>query len=74
MNSFETINSRLQLIFEVNTSEPTNGDSMTKTKSFNNVSPDATNEQLLGIAHAFASLQSHTLEAVRRNDVVLLSD
>ncbi|WP_017471681.1 DUF1659 domain-containing protein [Amphibacillus jilinensis] len=74
MNSFETINSRLQLILAVSTNDSSSEENMTKTKSFNNVSPDATNEQLLDIAQAFASLQSHRLEAARRNDVVLLSD
>ncbi|WP_067839990.1 DUF1659 domain-containing protein [Amphibacillus sediminis] len=69
----ETIDSRLQLLFEVGLNEQT-GDPVTRTKSFNNISIEATSEQLLNVAQTLASLQKHPLHMVRRNDTAILSE
>ncbi|WP_440895082.1 DUF1659 domain-containing protein [Amphibacillus sp. Q70] len=73
MAQADTIQSRLQLFFELGIDEDT-GKIITKTKSFNNIKTEATAEQLLNIAHMLASLQQYPLHEVRRNDVSLLSE
>lgn len=50
------------------------GNPQTKTKSFNNVKPDATDEPLYNIANSVAQLQSRPLITVERNDYAELAD
>jgi len=71
MAQAEMIQSRLQLIFKTGTDEKT-GEVITKTKSFNNIKPEANADQLIDIAEVLSSLQQHPLAEVRRNDVSLL--
>ncbi|MBU5595459.1 DUF1659 domain-containing protein [Amphibacillus sp. MSJ-3] len=73
MAQVDTIQSRLQLYFEVGVDLDT-GEVITKAKSFNNIKPEATAEQLMNIANALTSLQQFPLHEVRRNDVSLLSE
>lgn len=71
MAQSEMIQSRLQLFFNVGTNEET-GDVITKTKSFSNIKPEATTEDLMNVAGILSSLQQHPLAEIRRNDVSLL--
>ncbi|MFD1416943.1 DUF1659 domain-containing protein [Oceanobacillus jeddahense] len=48
--------------------DPMTGEFVFKQKRFSNVKPEATAEQLLQTAHAFASVQQHTLYAITRRD------
>ena len=49
--------------------DPISGEFVLKQKRFNYVKPDATAEQLLLTANAFASVQQHTLYGISRRDV-----
>ncbi|GGM19695.1 hypothetical protein GCM10011351_01940 [Paraliobacillus quinghaiensis] len=68
----ETIDSRLQLLFESGYDE-VNGKTLITTKSFNNVKTDATSEQLLAIADALVPLQTLPLHMIKRNDTELIT-
>jgi len=59
--------SQLRLTLITGSDEIT-GQTIYKSKSFNNVKPSANAEQLFSVANALASLQSHPLHKVERND------
>ena len=59
--------STLQLIFQDGT-DPDSGNPVFKTKSFNNVKPNATAEQLYAVAVTFEGLQQRPLFTVNRRD------
>ncbi len=59
--------SSLRLFLEEGMDEMT-GESKTKLKTFNNVSPEATPDQLYAVAAAFASLQEFPLVTIERAD------
>ncbi|QKY70588.1 DUF1659 domain-containing protein [Lentibacillus sp. CBA3610] len=61
------VNSRLTLILDDGDDLMT-GDTIFKSKSFNNVKPDATADQLYAIATAVAGLQERPLYNVERKD------
>lgn len=61
-------NSTLQLTFQ-NGLDSLTGEPVFQTKSFNNVKPEATADQLYTIAIAFEGLQERPLESVSRRDV-----
>lgn len=61
------IRSQLRLILD-NGIDSETGDVVTKLKSFNNVNPSATADQLFTVAEAFASLQTLPLYSVERTD------
>ncbi|MGY3715176.1 DUF1659 domain-containing protein [Sutcliffiella cohnii] len=63
-------NTQLRLIFEVGLDE--HGNVQFKTKNYNNIAIDATNEGLIAAAQAISSLQVHPLDAVKRNDLQLI--
>lgn len=69
MNMAESvlIRSQLRLILEDGTDSET-GDVKKKLKSFNNVNPSSTAEQLYEVAQAFASLQTLPFHAAERTD------
>lgn len=50
------------------------GNPRTKTKSFNNVKPDAGDEALFNIALRLAELQTRTLMSINRHDQAELVD
>ena len=59
--------STMQLVFQ-DGSDPVSGNPVYKTKSFNNVKPDATADQLYAIAIAFEDLQQRPLFEINRRD------
>lgn len=59
--------SQLRLVLEHDVDEMT-GESKTKLKSFNNVSAEATSDQLYAVGTALASLQEFPLMAIERAD------
>lgn len=64
----QIINSQLRLVFD-NGYHPTTGETVYKTKTFNNVKVSAEPEQLLAVANAFAGLQTLPLSGVERTDL-----
>lgn len=60
------IDSKLRLVFEVGTDE--NGKTLYKTKTLNNVKPEATTEQLFLTAQALGALCNDPITTVERND------
>lgn len=50
------------------------GNPRTKTKSFNNVKPDASDEALFNVANSLAPLQTRTLISIDRHDQAELID
>ena len=60
-------NSQLQLVFNDGTDTST-GQPIYVTKSFNNVKPAATADQLHAIAVAFVGLQERNLYTIHRRD------
>ncbi len=65
------ISARLQL--RLNTGLDENLNTVFRTRSYSNVKPSADNTALLTLAQELASLQVHTLDAVRRVDEVELA-
>lgn len=63
----QKVNSRLKLILDDGDDMMT-GEMMFKTKSFNNVKPEATGDQLYAIATAVAGLQERPLYTIERQD------
>ncbi|ALX49702.1 DUF1659 domain-containing protein [Lentibacillus amyloliquefaciens] len=63
----EKVNSRLSLVLDDGNDLMT-GKALYKTKSFNNVKPEATSDQLYVIATAVAGLQERPLYNVERQD------
>jgi len=61
------VRSTLRLILN-NGIDPKTDDIITKVKSFNNVNPGATADQLYAVGEAFASLQTLPLYSMERND------
>lgn len=61
------IRSNLRLILNDGT-DPETGDMKKKLKTFNNVVPSSTADQLLAVAEAFASLQTLPLHSTERTD------
>ena len=59
--------STMQLVFQ-DGSDPVSGNPVYKTKSFNNVKPDATADQLYAIAIVFEGLQQRPLFEINRRD------
>lgn len=59
--------STLQLVFQTG-ADPNTGRAVFKTKSFSNVKPDATTEQIYEIAVAFEGLQEHPVSEINRRD------
>lgn len=59
--------STLRIVLEQDVDEMT-GESKTKLKSFNNISAEATSDQLYAVGTALASLQEYPLMAVERAD------
>lgn len=60
--------SQLRLVLAIGT-DPVSGRSIQKTKSFNNVKTDSTDEAVYNIAQAFLSVQTSTLANIARTDV-----
>ena len=63
----DLVQSTLQLVLATGV-DPKSGRPLPKTKSFNNVKPEATPDQLFAIATAFEGLQQHTLVQINRRD------
>lgn len=61
------VRSQLRLVLN-NGIDPDTNDVITKLKSFNNVSPGATADQLFAVGEAFASLQTLPLYSLERSD------
>ncbi|MFD1609373.1 DUF1659 domain-containing protein [Oceanobacillus luteolus] len=59
--------STLQLVLLTGV-DPESGDAVYKTKSFSNVKPSATAEQLYETAVAFEGLQQHLVTEINRRD------
>ncbi|WP_100407639.1 DUF1659 domain-containing protein [Bacillus solitudinis] len=59
--------SRLTIVFETGTDDE--GKPILKTKSFNNVKTEATNEELTAVANALTPLQGWILQRVDRANV-----
>ncbi|MDL4842055.1 DUF1659 domain-containing protein [Aquibacillus rhizosphaerae] len=68
----QTIDSRLQLVFE-NGVDLESGKVILKNKTFNNVKVAATPDQLLAVTTALVPLQQLTLYSVKRNDTELIT-
>ncbi|MCA1023476.1 DUF1659 domain-containing protein [Halobacillus litoralis] len=66
------IDSRLQLVLAVGQDEE--GNMVYKTKSFNNMKTEASDEQLYQTAAALAPLQQHILEEVARDNRSILTE
>ncbi|MEN1967773.1 DUF1659 domain-containing protein [Lentibacillus sp. N15] len=63
----ELTNSVLQIVLDDGPDLMT-GKQVYKTKSFNNIKPEATADQLYTLAHAFAGLQERPLYDIARKD------
>jgi hypothetical protein len=61
------VNSRLVLVFSNGVDEF--GDPIHKTKSFNNIKPTATDQQLTAVASSLAPLQEWSLIQVERTNL-----
>ncbi|MFZ0371427.1 MAG: DUF1659 domain-containing protein [Halobacillus sp.] len=70
--STEIVRSQLQLVLENGQDEK--GNTIFRTKSFNNIKMTASEDQLYRVATAMAPLQQHLLYAVERNDNSILID
>ncbi|MCA1012612.1 DUF1659 domain-containing protein [Halobacillus halophilus] len=70
--STEIVRSQLQLVLENGQDEK--GNTVFRTKSFNNIKMTASEDQLYRVATAMAPLQQHLLYAVERNDNSILID
>ncbi|ASF39217.1 MULTISPECIES: DUF1659 domain-containing protein [Halobacillus] len=70
--STEIVRSQLQLVLENGQDEK--GNTIFRTKSFNNIKITASEDQLYRVATAMAPLQQHLLYAVERNDNSILID
>ncbi|SFG35457.1 Protein of unknown function [Halobacillus alkaliphilus] len=70
--STEIVRSQLQLVLENGQDEK--GNTIFRTKSFNNIKMTATEDQLYRVATAMAPLQQHLLYSVERNDNSILID
>ncbi|MET3681961.1 hypothetical protein ABID56_000040 [Alkalibacillus flavidus] len=69
----QKIDSQLQLIYQ--TGVDGEGNSVFKTQRYNNVKPEATNDQVMTVAQALSNLCDHALsEAVRQDDTLLVGD
>ncbi|WP_281657905.1 DUF1659 domain-containing protein [Halobacillus sp. Cin3] len=66
------MDSRLQLVLVVGQDE--DGNMVYKTKSFNNMKTEATDEQLYRTAAALAPLQQHVMEEVARDNRSILTE
>lgn len=64
--------SRLILTLEDGVDE--DGNVVTKTKSFNNVKPEASDEALFNVANRLAQLQTKPLASIDRHDRAQLAD
>lgn len=64
--------SRLQLRFQVGTDDE--GRPVYRSRSYSNVKPGASNQDLYDVGMAFSALQEHVLESVRRIDEAELVD
>jgi len=62
----EGINSRLQLHLEMGTDSE--GNPITRVRSFSNVKPDALDQDVFDVAQTLANLQSHPLVKIGRID------
>ncbi|TFJ93157.1 DUF1659 domain-containing protein [Lentibacillus salicampi] len=67
MAAAQKVGSRLTLILDDGDDMMT-GETVYKSKSFNNVKPEATADQLYAIATAVAGLQERPLYTIERND------
>ena len=64
-------NSTLKLKLETGINDK--GDATYSTKSFGDINPGITDDELLGVADGLAGLQSHTLAEVDRVDTSILT-
>ncbi|WP_027408349.1 DUF1659 domain-containing protein [Anoxybacteroides tepidamans] len=67
-----TQQSQLRLVLQAGVDET--GKPIYKRKSFNNVKVTATSEQLFTVAQALASLQTHPLVQIERNDLHFITN
>lgn len=51
-----------------------NGDRIIKTKTLNQIKPDSSNDNIMSVVNALASLQQHTLSSTNRVDNTSLSE
>ncbi|NLZ54889.1 MAG: DUF1659 domain-containing protein [Thermoanaerobacteraceae bacterium] len=58
------LNSSLRIIVETGVDE--NNKPIYRTRSYNNVKTDATDEDLMSVANQLADIQSHPVHAIRR--------
>jgi hypothetical protein len=63
----DLLQSTLQLTLQTGV-DPNSGEATYKTKSFSNVKPTATSQQLYDIAVAFEGLQEHAVTTIGRRD------
>lgn len=73
MAETQTIETRLQLVFEDSIDEIT-GKVSYKVKSFNNVKTSATTDALFLVTQALVPLQSKVLSNVKRNNSILITE
>ena len=67
------IGSRLQLRLIVG--QDRQGNPIYRTRSYSNVKPDASDEDVFAVGNALAGLQQHDVEELRRtNDFILLEE
>lgn len=67
------LGSRLQLRLIVG--QDGQGNPIYRTRSYSNVKPDASDEDVLAVGNALAGLQQHEVEELRRtNDFVLIEE
>lgn len=59
---------------QLQTGVDTNGDPVFRSKSLNNIKPDAADQDLLDVARALAGLQEHILADVLRVDSARLEE
>ncbi|MGI8314084.1 DUF1659 domain-containing protein [Halobacillus mangrovi] len=70
--SSEKVGTQLQMVFENGVDGE--GNPTFRTKSFNNVKPASTPEQLYTVSTALSQLQQRILYTVERNDSFVIAD
>lgn len=73
MAQAELNTSSLQLVLDDGLHDET-GEQVYKRKSFNNVKPDATADQLFEVANAFVDMQERELYDIERKDTSVITE
>lgn len=63
-----------KLVLNVATGTSASGGTTYSNRTINNINPDATNAAVYGFGEGLASLQTHSLREIRRQNTVVLAE